>query len=637
MKLKLELRSPNNINGITLDPKPDWSFDDLVSELSSLELKQCVSSRAPMFTKTPPREFPNNKGSSRSSKAFVMRISDDDIVSDDEENQDPNLAVGQRYSCGDLDISDTDSSEDELALEESQVQLMEPVGLLEGLLSEREIEHQKWVEEEIRHTLDMVGMDLINESEKSTMALAQLEKVAEARRESDRKLDRQFRRKTAEALDNHLMAIQRNHAQKSQIEERKIRNDAVVEDAKRKEKAAQEEKLRQEKAKAQFEATQTAQRKAEQDQKEAQRRMAEEAEVKRVAEARQKAQADAAVLKEVKDRGKMIRAAEKALKLEEERLAKYKDLVEKNESLKSGSSMDVRQYEQQIARHIKQIAPTKENFRLKASELIKIIKNPMCPQSISVAMFVKKVVSRFETLSANFDSTAFACAHVIVLVTSQAPLAMDPLLAEFHRACIYTVPKHVMKSESGLNEEDYLKVLGYREEEDGKIESTEQYLGRLESYMKLYGALIQTEIEGVNNLHGIEHGWAWLARLLNHLPANIYTAVAVEAFLKMAGYKLFRKYKSEFRKLLNIISKQFVSSLETRKDPKLNPVVLKIKTYINKNQYLKEPEGLEMQTSKLSDEVGRGEQEYGSHQNQYSSYNQLNDSRYYQNQYYRQY
>ena len=58
---------------------------------------------------------------------------------------------------------------------------------------------------------------------------------------------------SAEALDNHLTAVQRDHELRSQIEERKIRNDAAYEEAKRKEKALQEEKLRQEKAKAESE------------------------------------------------------------------------------------------------------------------------------------------------------------------------------------------------------------------------------------------------------------------------------------------------------------------------------------------------------------------------------------------------
>ncbi|KAK9934541.1 hypothetical protein M0R45_021681 [Rubus argutus] len=120
---------------------------------------------------------------------------------------------------------------------------------------------------------------------------------------------------------------------------------------------------------------------------------------------------------------------------------------------------------------------------------------------------------------------------------------MDLILAELHRACIYTVPKHYSRSAFESNEA-YYKALGFQEDE-GKIESVDSYLTRLESYMKLYGAIVQTEID---NVHGLKEGWAWLARFVNALPANRYTAVALAAFLHMAGYSLFRKYRNQFVK-----------------------------------------------------------------------------------------
>lgn len=623
----LEHKSPVNVNGLTLDPKPDWTFDDLISELHSLQLMQAATVKSPIFTKTQPRDF------LKKSKAFVMRVPDyEDTVVHDEENQNPNVVAGKRFGCADYYVSDSDSSEDELALEGTQAHLMDPVGLLEGLLYERELEHQNWVEEEIRRTIDLLEMDLLNENGRLTSAHMQLERLAEVRREMDRKLDTQYRRKIAEALDNHLIAVQRNHEHKSQIEERKIRNDAAFEEAKRKEKAIQEEKVRQEKAKAEAEALK---RRTEEAQKEAERQVKKEAEAKKVSETtkpnveekdlRSKPNSIVEPLKETKDRDSSIRAADRALKAEAERQQKYNNLVQKKEAMGLSSDKDFRSFEQQIGRHIKQIAGSRENLRKKAHELSKIINDPSCPQVVSVTAFAKKMVSRFESVGANFDSTAFACGHVIVLVTSQVPLAMDIFLAELHRACIYTVPKHIVKQKSGLNEEAYQKALGYREEEDGKIESKEQYLSRLESFMKLYGALVQTDIDGVRNLHGIEEGWAWLARLLNSLPANLYTAVAVNAFLKMAGFKLYRKFKSQFVKILNLISTNFVGVLEQRGHQDLAKVIMEIKLYINNKQYLKEPEGWQMQTSLLSGDERVLDSDSNYHQNQY-----------YQNQYYYQ-
>lgn len=58
---------------------------------------------------------------------------------------------------------------------------------------------------------------------------------------------------SAEALDNHLTVVQRDHEHISQLEEKRIRDDAAREEAKRKEKALIEEKIRQEGIKAEEE------------------------------------------------------------------------------------------------------------------------------------------------------------------------------------------------------------------------------------------------------------------------------------------------------------------------------------------------------------------------------------------------
>ncbi|KAF4388099.1 hypothetical protein F8388_014782 [Cannabis sativa] len=46
-------------------------------------------------------------------------------------------------------------------------------------------------------------------------------------------------------------------------------------------------------------------------------------------------------------------------------------------------------------------------------------------------------------------SFAFACGYVLVLVTAEVPHLMDLILAELHKACIYTVPKHIVYTQVG--------------------------------------------------------------------------------------------------------------------------------------------------------------------------------------------
>ncbi|KAF9677858.1 hypothetical protein SADUNF_Sadunf08G0151400 [Salix dunnii] len=665
---KLELRCPQKVHGIVVDPECNWSFESLSSELHSLEKKLHDSCSVPVpFTKAQSREFWNRKGVKRSPGAFVMSLSNKETElseSEGEEDHVLRMVTAKRFNCDDLYMSDSDSSDYEVAFN-PQSYLMDEVGLVESAFFERSHEHHLQVQEDIRNQLSAIETELMTEQEKYASAFARIEKYREARKELERKLDIQYQRKIAEALDNHLTAIQREHELKSQIEERRIRSDAAHEEAKRKERAFHEERLRQERARVEAEAKLRIEEKKKAA-LEAERRAAKEAGEKEASEAAKRiaavpSQQEAAIpqlnadssnlnlqpqgsgsnrTKKSQTTGDVVRAAQTALTLAQGRLLKLKELEEANQTLIMTSNMDFSNHERHISRLIRQIRGIKENVRVKASELVKILRNPSCPQTISVAAFAKKVIWIVGLVCCSYkvvshcespDNAVFACGHVIVLVTSQVPQAMDLLLAEFHRACIYTVPKHIVYSknpegkiretgnwgkeflnlqlyqavtESSVFEskEAYYKDIGHRED-DGKLESVKDYLKRLESYMKLYGALVQTEVQGVPNIHGPKEGWAWLARFLNALPANMYTAVALNAFLQTAGFVLFRKYKSQFTKMLLIILNDFLKALREREDSELNPIILEIQSYIEDNKFCQEPEGRSLQGQLLSSRV----------------------------------
>ncbi|TQD82181.1 hypothetical protein C1H46_032269, partial [Malus baccata] len=609
--LKLELRCPQTVDGISVDPKPDWSFESLLSELDALEQKISSSSKVSgSFTKEKPRDFSNSKSNGRTSASpFVMRVLEDEMDStdddEDEEVIDRNSVGAKRFNFDDLYLSDSDDSSDESSLE-AQPYLMEKVEPGESSLFELSREYQFRVKEVIRNQISALEADLKTEKEKSISALVRVQKYREDRWEMERNLDTQNQRQIAEALDNHLNAIQRDLEIKSQIEERKIRNDAAYEEAKRKEKALQEEKLRQERAKAEAEAKRVEQAKRDEDAKraalEAQSRAAKEAAEREASEISKKADSGAAQEETnrpqinanlgpltAQSSGKLsaagkIKAAESALKLEQQRLKMLKQLEEENQALTLRSNQDFAKIERQISKLIRQITGTKDSVRQKADELFNIFNDARSPQSISIAAFAKKVVSNCETPR----NAAFACGYVIVLVTSKSAFQ---------------------------SQEAYYKAIGFKEDE-GKIENVDNYLARLESYMKLYGALVQTEISRVENAHGLREGWAWMARFLNALPANRYTAVALKAFLYTAGYSLFKKYKSQFRKMLNIISDNFLKALKERRDSNLNSVIAEIEAFIKDNEFHREPEGRNLLGS-LESDAYVPEVDY-QHSNQYS-------------------
>uniref|UniRef100_A0A1J3JYB8 mRNA export factor GLE1 n=1 Tax=Noccaea caerulescens TaxID=107243 RepID=A0A1J3JYB8_NOCCA len=605
MGIVLEPPCPKSVDGISIDPEPNWNFDSLVSEIESVEKKlNAFSKFLRPFTKKTSRTGSSGGG-------FVMRVSEDEMESDEDEDSDEEeedhrqiCTAGKRFACDELYLSDEESDSDDEFDCEPETFLMSKMGLAENALYEVINDHQAEVKEDIRNQVSVVEAELMNEIEKSRDAIARVEKYRETRKEVERKLDLQYQRKVAEALDNHLTAVQHEHKIKSQIEERKIRSEEAQEEARRRERAHQEEKIRQEKARA--EAEMQAKIRAEEAKKEAERKAAKEAAEKEVAD-RKAAEQKVVEEKVVTERvtvpgGKSIQAAESALTAEKHRLKKLEELEAMNQSLKSRSNEDFSSFEMHISRVIKQIRGTKENVSNKSNEIVKILKDPRCPVSITIAAFAKKIVSAKDP---------FAGSYVIVYVTSQVPQAMDILLAEFHKACIYTVPKHILNSQSALESEAYQ---------------------RLDSTMRLYGALVQTDIRDRNgtniNIHGVEHGWAWLARFLNKIAANRATATALIAFLQTAGFGLHQRYKSQFVKVLSVVKEHFLAKLKAKKDTSdLQKIILDIATYVDDRMYLTEPEGRALKANLLSKSA-----EFTAEVNQQSYNNQ-----HYQRNYYRNY
>ena len=114
--------------------------------------------------------------------------------------------------------------------------------------------------------------------------------------------------------------------------------------------------------------------------------------------------------------------------------------------------------------------------------------------------------------------------------------------------------------------------------------------------MRLYAAVTQSEQPG--NPHGLQHAWAYLARyaetspmsvhvhrrtcsvvleshqqpvckvscaaprLLNSLPPTRLTATALEAFLRVTGFRLYGVFRGQFVKLLHYIDREFLAALQ---------------------------------------------------------------------------
>ncbi|KAG2652045.1 protein GLE1-like [Panicum virgatum] len=595
---RVELRCPR-----ALDPRPSWTLGDVLAELDALDATRRAAQPTPL--KQPPDWA--SDGSARQ-KAFVMRVDDEDDSDDEHDISDGEshalVAKGARFSCNDLESSDSD---DESGGQVAPYLLMEKMNLEKSILLELEREHHLKVQEEVRSKLSALEACHQNEIQRTISAFARLQKYAESRKEIDRRLDVHFQRRIAEVLDRHLSMVQRDHEQKSQIVERRIRDDAALEEAKRKEQAIKEEKLRQERARQDSEARQKEAAKLAAEARKAafeaaQKEAAEkEAAEKEAAKLREAAASQSSENSQNNIAGIKVFADKYALEAESRRCALVHNQVPENIHLNKEFS----KYDRQIAKSIGKLMPTTDSVRARASELIKALDGRDCPRPIACSLFANKIISIVKsrnTKDKTFGNLAFACGYVMLLVTNQVPDAMEYLLAEFNRVCLYTVPKHLHALNAQARNRDYYRLIGYQEE-NGQLESTESYLTYIVAYIKMYAAMIQTEIKGVRHPHGLAEGWKWLAMFLNALPATTATACALHAFLKMAGFALHKKYGSQFLKILDVISRCFLPALKDQGNKMQSEAVNNLQNYLNDKIYLQEPEGQYLVQQLLSKEL----------------------------------
>ncbi|KAL6634661.1 hypothetical protein ACP70R_027332 [Stipagrostis hirtigluma subsp. patula] len=596
---RVELRCPP-----ALDPRPSWTLGDVLAELDALDATRRAAPPTPL--KQPPDWVAD---ATARKKAFVMRVDDEDST-DEEDDSSHKLvqslvAKGARFSCIDLQSRlgcDSEESEEELNGQVAPYHLMEKRNIEKSILLELEREHHLKVQEEVRSKLAELEIYHQSEIQRTISAFGRLQKYAESRKEIDRRLDVQFQRRIAEVLDKHLSMVQRDHEQKSQIVERRIRNDAAIEEAKRKEQALKEEKIRQERARQEAEVRQKEAAKAAAEARKTAFEAAQKEAAEKEAAQKEAAEKEAAKKNEAKLAlpGIRVFADNSALEAEARRRALY-DQVPANIHL----SKEFSKYDRQIAKSISKLMPTIDSVRARASELIKALDGQDCPRPIACRIFANKIISIVKsrnTKDKTFGNLAFACGYVMLLVTNQVPDAMDYLLAEFHRVCIYTVPKHLHALNAQARNRDYYRLIGYQEE-NGQLESTESYLTYVVAYVKLYAAMIQTEIKGTRHPHGLAEGWKWLAMFLNALPATTATAYALHAFLKMAGYALHKKYGSQFMKILDVISRCFLPALKDQGNRIQSEAVNNLQNYLNDKIYLEEPEGQYLAQQLLSKEL----------------------------------
>lgn len=175
----------------------------------------------------------------------------------------------------------------------------------------------------------------------------------------------------------------------------------------------------------------------------------------------------------------------------------------------------------------------------------------------------EKFVKQGEEEVASNHLAAFPIAVVASGVWELHPIVGKLILAHLHKMCPYAVPYYPPMKE-GMSVEDYQRILGYRVD-DSKVEEQDSFLKRMSGMIRLYAAIIQLKWpynkQGPHP-HGLNHGWRWLAQILNMEPLADVTATILFDFLEVCGNALMKQYQGQFWKLLLLIKEEYFPRIE---------------------------------------------------------------------------
>ncbi|XP_056680192.1 mRNA export factor GLE1-like [Monodelphis domestica] len=176
----------------------------------------------------------------------------------------------------------------------------------------------------------------------------------------------------------------------------------------------------------------------------------------------------------------------------------------------------------------------------------------------------EKFVKQGEEEVASHHEAAFPIAAVASGIWELHPRVGELILAHLHKKCPYSVPFYPAFQE-GMASEEYQKLLGYQVK-DSKVEQQDSFLKRMSGMIRLYAAIIQlrwpyAERQGAHP-HGLNHGWRWLAQLLNMEPLADVTATLLFDFLEVCGNALMKQYQLQFWKMMLLIKEEYFPRIE---------------------------------------------------------------------------
>lgn len=188
------------------------------------------------------------------------------------------------------------------------------------------------------------------------------------------------------------------------------------------------------------------------------------------------------------------------------------------------------------------------------------------PQGLNfcTALLAKKIVLQGASLVSSQPEAAFPLAAITVALWAQFPDLGNLIEANFHRACPYLVPMFLPQKQ-GMTDKDFYLSRGYTYSPDGVIEKQDKFLKRMSGIFTLNCAIWISKppkFLNASNPHGLRFGWKWLASFINLKPEPDICATLLHDFFTVCGSEFNLHYKSQFRKMIKLIIREYICVLE---------------------------------------------------------------------------
>ncbi|KAK9868042.1 hypothetical protein WJX84_012107 [Apatococcus fuscideae] len=262
-----------------------------------------------------------------------------------------------------------------------------------------------------------------------------------------------------------------------------------------------------------------------------------------------------------------------------------------------------RDIDKTITLNVQQISGTRQQVAKKAKDLQQYL-GSLPPEQCVYAMMqlMRRFMSQCEVQVSLKREFAFPLGEVAAAVLAAHPAAADLLIAKMHQGSPVAVPR--WQARKAGQEAEWQDAMRFQEREAAGVgaakrpETDDEYLARLQGCLAFYAAVLQSSTPG--NPLGPGQAWHFLSRLLNGLPANRLTAAALDTFLQIAGFCLFKTFRQQFMKLLFYVDQHFLPDLAKVNDPDIRPVHSRLHTFMSTRRYEREPDGWRLPNSDTS-------------------------------------